>query len=245
MQTSKGFSLILALVIIVAVLAGGAYLYTKNKTVVPASNLEAKPPSETANWKTYRNDEYGFEFKYPANLGWSIVERQPIEDVRGVKGAEKFRASLLLVQNESNSESPEIEISLNIKDLNLERVITGGPDWLYFYKKGNGNYDKGITGGGGGEVTEEQMIRDEDIEVIKTSGGLEVWKHPSFEFPCGAIDYYILDRSRDFLFEFSFADYSSHRSGTAESPSEVCQDPDTKSRVQATDRVLSTFRFTK
>ncbi len=81
MQTSKGFSLILALVIIVAVLAGGAYLYTKNKTVVPASNLEAKPPSaatstavDTSDWKTYRNNEYGFEFKYPPNLVQQIID---------------------------------------------------------------------------------------------------------------------------------------------------------------------------
>ena len=34
------------------------------------SNLEAKLPSDTSDWKTYRNEEYGFEFKYP--LHWLV-----------------------------------------------------------------------------------------------------------------------------------------------------------------------------
>ena len=34
---------------------------------------------ETANWKTYRNEEYGFEFKYPNN--WSIEDLSGIKDI--------------------------------------------------------------------------------------------------------------------------------------------------------------------
>jgi hypothetical protein len=89
------------------------------------------------------------------------------------------------------------------------------------------------------------MIKDENMEIIRTSDGLEIWKHPSFESPCGSISYYILDRSRDLLFEFSFDDNSSYFNSAAKSPSEVCQNPDTKFRVEVTDRVLSTFRFVK
>ncbi len=27
--------------------------------------FESSPPDRTANWKTYRSEKYGFEFKYP------------------------------------------------------------------------------------------------------------------------------------------------------------------------------------
>ena len=42
---------------------------TPTKTVTPTPTKTATPtPDETANWKTYTNTKYGFEFKYPATL---------------------------------------------------------------------------------------------------------------------------------------------------------------------------------
>jgi len=29
---------------------------------------------DTSNWKTYRNEEYGFEFKYPGDWGYAVVK---------------------------------------------------------------------------------------------------------------------------------------------------------------------------
>ncbi|MBI2100238.1 MAG: hypothetical protein HYT48_02790 [Candidatus Vogelbacteria bacterium] len=49
MSKQKGFAPIIAIILAVIIIAGGAYLYTKNQTVTPATNLEAKPPS---GWKT-------------------------------------------------------------------------------------------------------------------------------------------------------------------------------------------------
>ncbi len=56
----KGFisPLLLALVAVL-LLGGGAYMYTQNKQ-------GNQPEKETANWNTYTNVQYGFEFKYPA-----------------------------------------------------------------------------------------------------------------------------------------------------------------------------------
>jgi len=46
-----------------------------NTCTVKEKEIEEERIEETANWKTYRNEEYGFEFKYPAN--WGSVSDSP------------------------------------------------------------------------------------------------------------------------------------------------------------------------
>ena len=84
---NKGFSgLVAAIVAAVIIIAAGAGFLLWQQTKLPAvpagegtpppvpSGVEGPAPevvatttgADTANWKTYRNEEYGFEFKYPA-----------------------------------------------------------------------------------------------------------------------------------------------------------------------------------
>jgi len=69
---NKGFSTIILIVGIAAAIIAGGFL-TYQYWWLPKE--EAKAPEEltedeTANWQTYRNEEYGFEFKYPSS--WSL-----------------------------------------------------------------------------------------------------------------------------------------------------------------------------
>jgi hypothetical protein len=71
-MNKRGNIIYLFLLIIVATVATGAlYFYYKQKsfgTISPTTEVPQTPTpalSESLNWKTYRNDEYGFEIKHP------------------------------------------------------------------------------------------------------------------------------------------------------------------------------------
>ena len=65
-----------ALIIVAAIAATAGYLvWAKAHETWPYDEVDLSSPStslgttgDVAGWKTYRNEEYGFEFKYPADL---------------------------------------------------------------------------------------------------------------------------------------------------------------------------------
>ena len=109
----KGISSIVIILIIVGVLglAGGVWYYlvkttpigpgvcpTDTKVCADGSTVKrispacefAACPDPTVNWKTYRNEEYGFEVKYP---GTQNVERVP-----NVAGPKEGQLAYLLIE---------------------------------------------------------------------------------------------------------------------------------------------------
>ena len=63
----------LALVFILAVLVGGGYFLVSKKLKVESIKKEVTTEQSdvsTKDWKTYRNGEYGFEFRYPRD--WDV-----------------------------------------------------------------------------------------------------------------------------------------------------------------------------
>ncbi len=70
MKNKQGFSGLVT-IIIIAILIGG-YAVWKKQAVAPTddslSTLGVDRDVDTTDWKTYRNEHYGFEVKYPSGL---------------------------------------------------------------------------------------------------------------------------------------------------------------------------------
>lgn len=69
----------LLIVLAAAVIVGGSILiYTKNsvKEMISLFQFSSPKKSETSNWKSYKNEKSGFQFKYPENFGANVWRPQ-------------------------------------------------------------------------------------------------------------------------------------------------------------------------
>jgi hypothetical protein len=80
-QKQKGNVAVIALIVVIVAISAGVigYLFAQKSqapAVAPAPVATTQPAvqtaAETANWKTYSNAKYGFEFKYPS--GWKLED---------------------------------------------------------------------------------------------------------------------------------------------------------------------------
>lgn len=81
-MNQKGFSSIVLTAILAAVIivAGVGYLIAKRsvpEVMQPTPTVSVNPapfPNQTADWKNYRNEKYGYEIKYPAGTKLSDID---------------------------------------------------------------------------------------------------------------------------------------------------------------------------
>ncbi len=74
------YSKLLAVIVFVGTIWLGFYFNSEFKKVSDIKPVEVQSQSDidTKDWKTYRNEKYGFEFKYPANLEFNAeVSNKP------------------------------------------------------------------------------------------------------------------------------------------------------------------------
>ena len=85
--------LILVVVLMLGVIGFAGYQYYKMYTGGPIAKIPSElfypspTPDQIANWKTYRNEEHGFEFRYPddwvietSKVGFSITNYKSSRD---------------------------------------------------------------------------------------------------------------------------------------------------------------------
>lgn len=70
---------IIAIVVVILIIGGGAYLYLNQKLETPNENIqttENPEPMVQEEWNTYINEEYGYSIQYPSD--WTKGEEQQI-----------------------------------------------------------------------------------------------------------------------------------------------------------------------
>lgn len=84
---------LLIIIIILAIIVGVGVLWYAKRPEKPYQPVEVKK-SETADWKTYKNEKYGFEIKYPKD--WTIKEEVK-NNIGLIK--EKYRLDIFYPEN--------------------------------------------------------------------------------------------------------------------------------------------------
>ena len=108
-MNQKGFAnIILIIVIVILVGAVGYFAFVKKSepvaqqpTPIQTTNPTKTPVSptttvkdETADWTTYRNDQYGIEFRHPVDWKSRVLKEGSIDDIVQVFSAESYSIAL-------------------------------------------------------------------------------------------------------------------------------------------------------
>ena len=158
MFNQKGFSKIVLIIVALILIGGSYFVFSKKDKNIPAQNIENKSSQSsqsiggdlsTKDWLTYRNDKYGFKFKYPSQiLTPSDLGRAPNSDLLyefkendwvGNKsiwsgGADTIaRLDLIFPEKDGKKNAPFPKgVNLGIISGDTEKILEG---WKIYFKK--------------------------------------------------------------------------------------------------------------
>ena len=104
-MNQKSFANIVLVIVVVVFLGAVGYFafvkksepiaqqQTPTQTTNPTKTPTSSPKDETANWKTYTNIQYGFEFRYPMELKYLSSGEFSYKDFKGVVVLQNFPLS--------------------------------------------------------------------------------------------------------------------------------------------------------
>lgn len=123
-------------IVVVAVAGAGWWYWNKNYAIGPTPTPTAIP-DETANWKTYTNTQYGFEFKYPND--WILKDGKEL-------GISPMFNYIQITKNLDDNDYERIEFTSSQQDLQTGSNTAGPQIDLGGMKWSSGNFNNGVPG---------------------------------------------------------------------------------------------------
>jgi len=143
---NKKYIIILIIIIIFALAGGGWYWYSKNQPVNPPVTKNEGDATATSteeidmsDWLTYRNEQYGFEVRYPRE--WDIQNGNPaFESVVTLISPETLKNIAAAVARKKATEIPggDIVISIiNAENMSVNQYLENniGPGNIIYYNQ--------------------------------------------------------------------------------------------------------------
>lgn len=133
---NKGYKVAIAITAFAMLMVGlAAYLYfSPMPNPVPQTDTQVQSNAELADWKTYRNEEYGFEVRYPSE--YVISEAKP-DDLKGEVFNTGYLSNIIIGRSDGSFEmviQPKKNASGGINISNLRNEVMkfyGATSWPF------------------------------------------------------------------------------------------------------------------